>query len=174
MNGEVVNLLEFTELYPDEAACVQHLEESRWHGKIVSPFTGGEVYRLKTRFLYKCKDTGKQFSVRHGTIFEESRLPLRKWFMALYILHSLKKGISSIQLGKFLGVTQKTAWFMLQRIRYAVEHENYKAPLAGIVEVDETYMGGKQSGGNRGRGSENKTPVVGLAERGGDVRCEAV
>ena len=170
----MVNLLEFTELYPDEESCVQHLEESRWHGDVRSIFTGGEVYRMKTRSLYKCKDTGKQFSVRQGTIFEESRLPLRKWFMALYILNSLKKGVSSIQLGKFLGVTQKTAWFMLQRIRYAVEHENYKSPLEGTVEVDETYIGGKFPGGKRGRGSENKTPVVGLAEREGHIHCESV
>lgn len=174
MNAEMVNLLAFTELYPDEESCVRHLEEARWHSDVRSPFTGGEVYHLKTRFLYKCKDTGKQFSVRQGTIFEESRLPLRKWFMALYILNSLKKGVSSIQLGKFLGVTQKTAWFMLQRIRYAVEHENYKSPLEGTVEIDETYMGGKHHGGKRERGSDNKTPVLGIAKRDGGIHCEAV
>jgi transposase-like protein len=170
-----VNIFEFAETFPDESACIAFLEKSRWPDGIpVSSSGGGEAYRIGTRpGVYKCKRTLQNFSVRHGTIFEESRLPLKKWFFAIFLLHSLKKGISSIQLAKYLGVTQKTAWFMLQRIRYAVEHEAFKAPLNGIVEIDETYIGGRRAG-TRGRGAAGKTPVIGLLEREGKVHCEAV
>lgn len=139
-------MIDFYNRFKTEEDCILFFEKMRWNGHIVSPFTGGEVYKFNTRFLYKCKDTAKQFSVRTGTIFEESRLPLQKWFLAIYIINSLKKSISSIQLSKYLGVTQKTAWFMLQRIRYAVEHEAFKKPLSGTVEIDETYMGDKKRG----------------------------
>jgi transposase-like protein len=129
-----INIFEFTETFPDEASCIEYLAKSRWpDGNPVSPFGAGEAYRIGTRpGVYKCKKTLQNFSVRHGTIFEESRLPLKKWFFAIFLLHSLKKGISSIQLAKYLGVTQKTAWFMLQRIRYAVEHKAFTAPLTGV------------------------------------------
>jgi transposase-like protein len=174
MKGEV-NLFEFTEQFPNEQACITFLENSRWaEGKPISPFSGEEAYRIATRpGIYKCKQTRKNFSVRHGTIFEESRLPLKKWFHAIFLLHSLKKGISSIQIAKYLGVTQKTAWFMLQRIRYAVEHDDFKMPLSGTVEIDETYHGGVRPG-KRGRGAGGKTPIVGMAQRGGEIRCQAV
>jgi transposase-like protein len=169
-----INLFEFSEKFPDEQSCIDFLEKSRWPSGVKSPFTGGEAYRISTRpGLFKCKQTHQNFSVRHGTIFEESRLPLRKWFYAIFLLNSLKKGISSVQLAKYVGTTQKTAWFMLQRIRYATAHETFNAPLSGEVEIDETYVGGARHG-KRGRGADGKTPVVGMAERGGDIRCEAV
>lgn len=172
-----VNLFEFTEKFPNEQACIEFLERLRCSdGKIVSPFSGGESYRISSRpGIYKCSSTRKNFSVRHGTIFEESRLPLRKWFFAIFLLHSLKKGISSIQIARTIGVTQKTAWFMLHRIRYAVEHENFSKPLRGTVEIDEHYPGGSKKSGKRGRGAENKTPILGILEReSGKVHCEAV
>ena len=165
-----INIFEFTESFPAEKSCIAFLEHSRWpDGNPISPFGGGAAYRIGTRpGLYKCKATGQNFSVRQGTIFEESRLPLKKWFFAIFLLHSLKKGISSIQLAKYLGVTQKTGWFMLQRIRYAVEHDSFKKPLSGIVEIDETYIGGTRPG-KRGRGASGKTPAVGMIERGGEI-----
>jgi transposase-like protein len=175
MKGET-NLFEFIQKFPDEQACIDFLEKARWSdGVVKSPFVeGGEAYRITTRpGLYKCKETRQNFSVRQGTIFEESRLPLHKWFFAIFILHSLKKGISSVQIAKTIGVTQKTAWFMLHRIRYAVEHQDFMRPLDGVVEIDEHYSGGKGPGGKRGRGAENKTPVLGMVERGGEVRVEA-
>jgi transposase-like protein len=124
-----LDLAAFTEIFPDEASCLAFLERARWaDGQPVSPFSGGEAYRIGTRpGVYKCKATGENFSVRKGTIFEESRLPLKKWFFAIFIIHSLKSAISSVQLAKYLGVTQKTAWHMLQKIRYAVEHEPSEA-----------------------------------------------
>jgi hypothetical protein len=174
MKGEI-NIFEFTDSFPDETACIAYFEKSRWpDGVPISPFTGKEAYRLPSKpGIYKCKETRQTFTVRHGTIFEDSRLPLKKWFFAIFLLHSLKKVISSIQIAKYLGVTQKTAWFMLQRIRYAVEHKEFKKPLSGTIEIEETYIGGKRSGA-RGRGATGKIPAVGIIQHGGDRGCEAV
>lgn len=123
-----INFSGFTRIFPDEKSCIEFLEKSRWKGtKPISPFTAKEAYHLARPGVYRCKDTRQNFSVRHGTIFEESRLPLRKWFFAIFVLHSLKRGISSVQLAKYLGVTQKTGWLVLQRVRYALEHETFRA-----------------------------------------------
>lgn len=176
MKGET-NLIEFIQKFPDEQSCINFLEKARWpDGVVKSTFTGGEVYRIATRpGLYKCKETRQNFSVRQGTIFEESRLPLQKWYFAIFLLHSLKKGISSVQIAKAIGVTQKTAWFMLHRVRYAVEHQDFMRPLEGMVEINEHCSGGKGPGGKRGRGAANKTPVLGMVKSdGGDIRVEAV
>src|SRR5207248_8488257 len=131
-----IDLFEFSKTFPTEQSCIVFLEKARWgNSEPISPFSGRPAYRFTQRLgLYRCKETRRNFSVRHGTIFEESRLPLRKWFFAIFLLNSLKKGISSIQLAKYVGVTQKTAWYMLQRIRYAVEHKAFNLPLSGIVE----------------------------------------
>ena len=172
------SILEFAEKFPDEQSCVDFLTATLFpDGKVTSPFVkDGDTYPINTRpGVYKCKQTKKMFSIRKGTIFEESRLPLKKWLYAIFLMHSLKKGISSVQLAKTVGTTQKTAWFMMHRIRHAVQHGSFKAPLDGTVEMDEHYSGGKKKGGKRGRGAENKTPVFGMVEReSGTVRCEAV
>ncbi len=123
--------------------------------------------------MLKCSDCRKPFTVRVGTIFEESALPLQKWFMAIYILTAHKKGISSLQLSRDINVTQKTAWFMLHRIRYAVKTKSFNKPLTGTVESDESCFGGVHSG-KTGRGSENKVPVFGMVERGGEIRTMPV
>jgi transposase-like protein len=163
-----INVVEFTETFPDEAACVAFLEKARWQdGVPISPFGNGEAYRIGTRpGIYKCKQTLQNFSVRHGTIFEESRLPLKKWFFAIFLLASLKKAISSIQLAKYLGVTQKTAWLMLQRIRYAVDHKAFTIPLAGIVDFDEASSGHRAAVG--------KSPLDGIYRRRGEVKRETI
>lgn len=166
---ELSNLVEFYNRFGDEQACRDYLEKARWGDKITCPHCGvvGNAYKYKDGRLYKCKDCRKQFTVRVGTIFEDSKLPLQKWFLAIYLATSLKKGISSIQLSKYLGITQKTAWFMLHRIRYAVETDSYDKPLDGEVEMDETYVGGVRKGHTRK--FDNKTPVVGAVERKGRV-----
>ncbi|MFD0894386.1 IS1595 family transposase [Luteolibacter ambystomatis] len=165
----------FNKIFPDEAAAIAFLENARWpDGNIQSPYGDKGAYRIETRpGVYKCRATRKQFSVRQGTIFEESRLPLHKWFYAIFLTQSTKKGVSSIHLANVLGVTQKTAWFMMHRLRYGVEHGDCLRPLSGIVEMDEHYSGGKGRG-KRGRGAENKTPVFGMVERGGEVRVQVV
>lgn len=173
--SEAVNLIQFQEQFATEQVCVNYLEKARWSDEPVCPHCGVfGAYRFSNGRVFKCKTCRKQFTVRVGTIFEDSHLPLKKWFLAIYLLTSLKKGLSSIQLAKYLGVTQKTAWFILQRIRYAVNTDEFKAPLKNVVEGDETYYGGAKRGSQRGRGAENKSPIFGLIERQGKVICKAV
>jgi hypothetical protein len=133
-------------VFPDEESCTNHLETLRWNGNVVSPFDPeSKVYKC-AGYKYKCKNSGKYFNVKTGTIFGDTKVPLQKWFMALYVFSSHKKGISSHQLAKDITVTQKTAWFLLHRLRYAFDHPSFKAILGedNPVEVDETYMGGKE------------------------------
>ena len=169
-----ISLIDFYKKFADEIYCIKYLETMRWGEKIVCPHCScDKIYRFSNGRLLKCAGCKKQFTVRIGTIFEDSHLPLQKWFLAVYMLTSLKKGISSVQIGKALGITQKSAWFVLHRIRYAVNNKTILKPLSGIVEADETYQGG-QASGSRGRGSNNKTKIFGLKERQGDVRMQVV
>lgn len=171
---EAVNLIEFQQQFGTEQQCIDFLADARWGDSPVCPHCKTDkAYKFKDGRLFKCHKCRQQFTVRIGTIFEESRLPLQKWFLAIYLLTSLKKGISSIQLSKYLGITQKSAWFMLQRIRWAVSQDSFDAPLKNIVEADETYVGGKCRG-TRGRGAKGKTAVFGLVERQGKVRATPV
>jgi transposase-like protein len=128
---------DFTRTFPDERSCIAFLERIKWpDGIIRSPFAPSEAYRISTRpGIYKCKETRQTFSVRHGTIFEESRLGLRKWFFTIFLVSTNRQSVSSIQIAKSIGVTQKTAWFMLNRIRFAVEHEDFQKPLEPAVSA---------------------------------------
>lgn len=161
-----INLIDFYNKFSTEQACRDYLEQARWDGEIICPKCGvvGESYRYKDGRLFKCGACRKQFTVRVGTIFEDSKIPLQKWFLAVYLATSLKKGVSSIQLSKYLGVTQKSSWFMLHRIRYALESGNYDKPLDGDVEMDETFVGGKTALKDK---FNNKTPIVGAVQRKG-------
>ena len=158
----------------DEKSCREFLETHRWHGMPKCPHCNHESkehYRLNRNGefngLYKCRNCKKTFTVTKGTIFERSNVPLKSWFYAIHMLLSHKKGISSIQLSKDIGVTQKTAWYMLQKIRDNLSEElEYLLEIYdGIVQVDETYVGGKTKGRiwqNQGRSLKQKVPVVGL------------
>lgn len=160
----------FTSLH-DETSCREFLEYQRWQDEPICPHCrkqDKEHYRLKRQGLYKCKSCRKTFSVTVGTMFEGSHVPLRKWFYAIYIFLSHKKGISSTQLAKDIGVTQKTAWFMLERIRHEL-HGKFVTLFENMTQVDETYVGGKNKGrvkNNQGRSLKTKTPVVGLLSDG--------
>jgi transposase-like protein len=140
---EVKSLIDFYNKFSSEQVCRDYLEKARWGDEIVCPHCGSyKAYKYSDGRLFKCGDCRKQFTVRVGTIFEDSKISLQKWFLAVYLATSLKKGISSVQLSKYLGITQKTSWFMLQRIRYAIETGD-TTKLSGEVEIDETYMSKK-------------------------------
>lgn len=172
----LTSLLNIQKRFPGEKSCRDYLIQQRWNGNSVCIKCGSKrkFYRINNGELLKCADCKKQFSPKVGTIFEDSALPLKKWFYAIFLLSAHKKGVSSCQLARDIQVTQKTAWFMLHRIRYGISTKQFKAPLTGTVEVDETYVGGKHHKGKRGRGSENKTPVFGMAERQGEIRAMPV
>ena len=117
INTEFKSVLDLLKSFPDEQSCINHLTELRWNGYVVSPFDPtSKVYVCKDN-KYRCKNTGKYFNVRTATLFDNTKIELRKWFLAIYIVTSHNKGISSLQLSRDIDVTQKTAWFMLQRIR---------------------------------------------------------
>jgi hypothetical protein len=171
---ELKSLIDLIKKFPDEKTCIEHLEAIRWAGNVVSPFDpNSKVYKC-AGFKYKCKNTGKYFNVRTGTIFEDTKVPLQKWFMAIYIVGGHKKGISSHQLAKDVEITQKSAWFLLHRIRYAFGHENFQKTFKDVVQADESFFGGKNKNRHAnkkvkkspGRAHIDKTPVLGLMEFG--------
>ena len=141
---------------------------------MICPHCGAEdAYRLTggstRKGLYKCRACRRQFTVTVGTIFQGSHIPLNKWMYAIYLMCESKKGISSNQLSRDVGVTYKSAWFMTHRIRQAMSNGG-TMKFDGIVEADETYIGGRTKGGKRGRGAEKKTPVFALIQRDGGAR----
>lgn len=180
--GEFTSLFDFLEAFPTEASCIKYLEQKRWAGGVpVSPYDPSSRVYNRGDGMYRCKNTGKNFNVRIGTMFEGSKVPLRKWFLAIYLIASRNKGESSVQLSKDIGVTYKTAWFMNQRIRECLSMR-LEDKLDGEVELDETFVGGKNKNRHRnkkvkhsqGRSFKDKVPVMGMLERGGRVMCHVV
>ena len=166
------DLTSFFDKFPDENSCRKYLEQLLWEkGKPTCPECGNKkkIYVYKSRNLYKCgnSDCHKQFKVTTGTIFQDSNLPLRKILLAYFLILQNKRGISSAQLGKTLGISQKSAWYLAHKIRKMMNRARSYKKLSGTVECDETYVGGKMKFGKTGRGSENKTPVFGMIERKG-------
>ena len=163
--------------FGDNQAAIDHFKAIRWRNGDFCPYCGHDkVYSLKAN-RYSCAQCRNTFSILVGTIFENTKLPLAKWFGAIWLLTNHPKGIASTTLAKDLGVTQKTAWFILHRLRHAARTQSFNSPLSGTVEVDETYVGGKSINRHKNErrrrkgnaGVVNKTPVIGAVERGGDV-----
>jgi transposase-like protein len=157
---------EFRERFGTEEACRRALFEMRWPEGLACPACGGRsFYELKSRKLFQCNRCKRQVRLTAGTVFQDTKLPLTTWFIAVYHLTQSKGGISSVELGRRLGVKQGTAWLMKHKLMRAMQaREAMKPKLSGRVEVDDAYLGGARSGGKRGRGAAGKTPVVAAVE----------
>jgi transposase-like protein len=162
---KVLTVAEFAHRFTDEAACVEHLRNLRWGPdleRFACPRCGhGRGWWLSRRQLVECGECHHQTSVTAGTVFHRLRSPLWKWFWAVYQLAQDKKGVAALELAKQIGVSYATAWLMLHKLRRAMRRANQAAILEGLVEVDETYIGGSaEDSGTTGRGAASKTPVA--------------
>jgi transposase-like protein len=157
---------EFRERFGTEEACRRALFEMRWPEGLACPACGGRsFYELKGRKLFQCNRCKRQVRLTAGTVFQDTKLPLTTWFSAIYHLTQGKGGISSVELGRRLGVKQGTAWLMKHKLMRAMgAREAAKPKLSGRVEIDDAYLGGERPGGKRGRGAAGKTPVVAAVE----------
>jgi transposase-like protein len=181
---EPKTLQEAIRYFAEPDNCIAYLVARRWPNGVVCPTCGSEnVGFIASRRMWQCRTRHpkSQFSVKVGTIFEDSAISLDKWLCAMWLLANCKNGISSYEIARDLGVTQKTAWFMLQRIRLALQDDN-GGKLGGEVEVDETFIGGKARNMHiatkkrriTGTGGKDKTIVFGMVERGGKVKTQVV
>lgn len=186
-----LNLSNLAKHFSDEEAAYGLVEKMRWpHGPIcphcgivddatyLTPKDGPRktsTGKVSYRRVWQCNECRKQFSVLVGTVFEDSKIPLSKWLLAMHMMQAGKNGVAALELHRTLGITYKSAWFMAHRIRYAMGEAPFVEKMKGIVEADETYIGGVEKG-KRGRPGKdsNKTPVVSLVGRGGNVRSKVV
>lgn len=175
MNDHItISTFQLFKMFPDQETARKYLEGRLWAKGVKCPHCG-ETKRITARKggYQRCNACREDFTVRTGTIFERSHVPLHKWLYAMYLLVTARKGISSLQLSKEIGITQKSAWFVLHRLRAACGNDKNMAKLAGVIEIDETYIGGKEKNKHSkdklkaGRGTVGKTAVVGMREKGG-------
>lgn len=158
-----ISIVEFTKRYSTEEACREHLAEQRWPDGFVCPCCGNAHAHQLSNGRYQCSKCRHQTSVTAGTFMHRSHVSLRKWFLAFYFVTQDKRGVSATQLSFLIGVTYKTAWFILRRIRKAMGQQDEQYLLEGIVEFDDTYFGGPTVGKKRGRGTEKAKAFVALS-----------
>ena len=171
--------ISFLQAFPDNATCIKYFEQMRWNGTPTCPHCEyPKAYKFTNNHNYKCanRKCHKKFNVLAKTPFENTKIPIQRWFLGMYLCAVKQKGISSVQFSKELGISQKSAWFMLHRIRTMLENDVQM--FSGVIEVDETYVGGKAKNkhyskrkkGTQGRNCIDKIPVFGILERGGNVK----
>ena len=177
-----MNIIEIFEQFPDQRSCIEFLEQARWKGTPHCPYCGS-TNTAPNQHRHRCYDCKTSFSVTVGTIFHRTHLPLQKWFLAVMLILNAKKSLSALQLSRDLAVNKNTAWRISMQIRKAMTQNTQRQMLIGIVEMDETYVGGKPRRGTKGNGpggkhksgrGTKKAPVVGAVERGGRVTAKAV
>lgn len=184
-----MNIMQVFKRFPTQESCIKFLESKRWANGVICPYcNGSHTHKMPNELRHHCNNCRKSFSVTVGTIFHDTRLPMQKWFLAISLILNAKKGISARQLARDLEVTKDTAWSMAMRIRDGMREDANL--LQGVIEMDETYIGGKprkeakknkddddqstgSTGNKRGRGT-NKQAVVGMIERNGSVKLEKV
>jgi len=183
--SEPTTLQEAVIYFSSASNCLEYLAAKRWPNGVICPTCGSEKVKFNPGHgVWQCSKhhAKRQFSVKVGTIFEDSAIGLDKWLTAVWMLTNCKNGISSYEIGRDLGVTQKTAWFMMHRIRLALQDEKDGGKLGGEVEVDDTFIGGlsrnmhkdKREKKITGTGGKDKTPVLGFIQRGGEVRAQVI
>jgi len=179
MSKSTISTFQLFAMFPDQETARIYLEGRLWPNGPRCPVCGlGERITVRKEGFYRCNQCKEDFTVRTGTIFERSHVPLHKWIYAMYLLVTARKGISSMQLAKEIGITQKSAWFVLGRLREACGDKLDK--LRGIIEIDETYIGGlaknmhEDKKAHAGTGGAGKATVLGMRERGGRIKAKHI
>ena len=182
-----MNIIDTIKRFPDQARCVAYLEGLRWQNEPECPYCKSKrSTKRQESYRHQCHSCNKSYSVLVGTIFESTKLPLNQWFLAISLMLNAKKGLSARQLSRDLGINRKTGWYLQMRIRAAMNDGENKDLFKGIVEVDETFIGGKKANHSKKKrqerrynqqqttGYQDKQPVIGLLERDGRLKLQVI